>query len=185
MAKSLNDITKVKNLDLLIEVLDTRAITASSNEALINKFNKPVLKIALKKDLSDVIENNNVLIGSINDKNFKNKIFKKIDEFLKGKKEKLIKKGLLHPQFYIMVVGLPNIGKSSLINFLSNKNKVEVANKPGVTRTKQVIKLNEQYFIYDTPGILFKNIESDEIGYKLSLIGAIKKEILPINDISK
>jgi ribosome biogenesis GTPase A len=186
MAKTLRDIQGVQNVDLIIEVVDARAINISSNPELTQGFSKSKLKIALKSDLADLPSlhpNGNVIIGSVKDRKFKTQIINALDVLLAHKIEKLKSKGLVNPQFYVMVVGLPNVGKSSLINFLGSSNKLLVENRPGVTRSRQLVKINHMYYLYDTPGVLIKKIENEIDGYKLSLIGSIKKEILPISEI--
>jgi ribosome biogenesis GTPase A len=93
----------------------------------------------------------------------------------------LKEKGLLIPQFYILVVGLPNIGKSSLINFITEYNtKTIVQNKAGTTRRNQMVKINDNLFLYDTPGIMVKKIDNDNQGYILALLNLIKKEVIPL-----
>jgi ribosome biogenesis GTPase A len=186
MAKSLRDIQSIKNLDIVIEVVDARCINLSSNLELSKTFHKPKLTIALKSDLADIVVVNSrddLLIGSIKNRHFKQKIIGKLDAIFSKKKQELKQRGLINPQFYGIVVGLPNVGKSSLINFLATKTKLIVANKPGVTRTKQLIKINNSYFLYDTPGILFKKITNDIDGYKLALVGVIRREVLPLTEI--
>ncbi|MDR2369645.1 MAG: 50S ribosome-binding GTPase [Mycoplasmataceae bacterium] len=186
MAKALGDIHHISHADAMIEVVDARAIITSSNIELTQKFNKPKLTIALKKDLANLKSaknNSHTLIGSIKDKKFKNQIIDKLNEIFFAKKESLKRRGLINPEFHIIVVGLPNVGKSSLINFLSSRNKLVVANRPGVTRNKQLVRINDNYLLYDTPGVLIKKIVQPEDGYKLALIGVIKKEILPLNEV--
>jgi ribosome biogenesis GTPase A len=184
MAKNFKDIINTKNVDMYIEVLDARAINISSNPNLIST-KKPILKIALKADLAE--KNNhkipNLLIGSINDRNFKQQIISKIFLLLDDKIKSLKNKGLTKPTFHIMVVGLPNVGKSTLINFLSSSHKLKTGNLPGLTRKKTLQKINDNFYLYDTPGILMKNIINEADGYKLALIGAIKREVLPLSDL--
>ncbi|MDR3257899.1 MAG: ribosome biogenesis GTPase YlqF [Mycoplasmataceae bacterium] len=186
MARTLRDIQGAQNLDLIIEVVDARAIHISSNPELTLNFKKEILTIALKSDLAD-LQNvripENTIVGSIKDRQFKNKIINAIDNIFVHKITKLKSKGLLVPQFYIMVVGLPNVGKSSLINFLASSNKLIVENRPGVTKTKQLVKINQNYFLYDSPGVLVKKIDNEVDGYKLALIGTIKKDVLPLDEV--
>jgi len=189
MAKSIKKIQEVKPLDLIIEIVDARAINSSRNNELIKLFNKPKLTIALKEDLADLNNFNvpdDVMVMSINDINFKQKLMFQLNSFFKTKIENLKQKGLLIPQFYIMVIGLPNVGKSSFINAITSFNtKTNVQNKPGLTRKLQMVKISDNFFVYDTPGIMVKKVDSDEQGYKLSLINTIKREILPIDEVTK
>lgn len=185
MAKGLNKIVSAKNIDMFIEVLDARAINISSNPNLI-AVKKPVLKIALKADLADITttdDTNNLLIGSIKDRDFKKIIMAKLYQMMMPNISKAKHEGLIKPSFHIMVVGLPNVGKSSLINFLSSSRNLIVGNQPGVTKSNKLQKVNDTFYLYDTPGILLKNINNIDDGYKLSLLGVIKKEILPLNEV--
>ena len=188
MARAISEIEKtVKDIDLIIEVIDARATSSSSNEEL-SRFNKPILKIALKSDLADlktVKTNEDILFVNTIDKSLRNKVINSIEIKLSEKKQKLISKGLKNPIFYIMVVGLPNVGKSSLINFLANKNRIVAKNQPGVTRNQNTVKLSDSLYLQDNPGILFKKIKDLNTGYKLALINTIKKDILPLYDVVK
>lgn len=93
-------------------------------------------------------------------------------------------KGRLHRPIRIMIVGIPNVGKSSLINKLAGKTAAKTGNKPGVTRGKQWIRINKDIELFDTPGILWPKIEEDMMGIKLACTGAIKDEVLNIEDIA-
>ncbi|MDN5352332.1 MAG: ribosome biosis GTPase, partial [Clostridiales bacterium] len=98
--------------------------------------------------------------------------------------EKAQRQGRMVRPIRTMIVGIPNVGKSSLINRLAGKNAAKTGNKPGVTRGKQWIRLNREIELFDTPGILWPKIESDETGIKLACSGAIKDEILDIETLA-
>lgn len=189
MKKAHDDIKKRLNqVDFIIEVVDARAISLTSNSELIKLVSgKPILHIALKKDLSDInkLENNNVIIGSIKDKNFRNVIINKLNDLFKTKIEKNKNKGLVKYEFIGMVIGIPNIGKSSIINFLSNSKNLIVQNRAGVTKRQTTKKINDNYYLIDTPGILLKNIENIEDGYKLAIMNCINQNILPLYEVVK
>jgi len=183
----LREIQETKPLDLVIEIVDARAILSSRNKELVSSLNKPRLTIALKADLADLFDYvppDDVMILSLKDPDIKQKILYQLNGFFANKITSLKAKGLLVPQFYIMVVGLPNVGKSSFINAVTSFNTTaRVENKAGLTRKIQMIKISENFFIYDTPGIMEKKVESDEQGYKLALINTIKKEVIPIDEV--
>lgn len=187
MKKATDELISIaKNVDLIIEVIDARAIQSSSNQEITKIFQqKPILKIALKTDYSIVNNSNNdeILFASLKEKKFKNLIIKKIYEILDKKIQKDKTRGLVVPKYTILVVGLPNIGKSSLINYLKNKNVLKVQNYPGVTKKQQLVSINENFDIIDTPGILFKKIDDINIGYKLVLINCIKKEVVTLDHV--
>lgn len=181
-----NIINTSYQVDLIIEVVDARAIKSSSNYELLNQIaNKPILTIALKSDYSSLSSspNSNILLGSIKDKNFRQTIINKINELLHDKIAKAHKKGIINPKFSILVVGLPNMGKSSLINFLKNKKVLIAKNMPGVTRNQNLVAINQNLFLIDTPGILLKKIDDIETAYKLVLINAIKRDVLVLEHV--
>jgi ribosome biogenesis GTPase A len=184
MAKGLNKILNAKNIDMFIEIVDARAINVSSNPNLI-ATKKPILKIALKGDLAETNKNKNtnVMIGTIKNAELRNQIMRKLYSLMGAKIQKAKSLGLLNPTFHVMVVGLPNVGKSSLINFLSASKTLVTKNLPGVTKKNTLKKINKDFFLYDTPGILMKNIERTEDGFRLALIGVIKKQVLPIDEV--
>lgn len=187
MKKATDELISIaKNVDLIIEVIDARAIQSSSNQEITKIFQqKPILKIALKTDYSIVNNSNSdeILFVSLKEKKFKNLIIKKIYEIFDKKIQKDKTKGLVVPKYTILVVGLPNIGKSSLINYLKNKNILKVQNYPGVTKKQQLVSINKNFDIIDTPGILFKKIDDINIGYKLVLINCIKKEVVTLDHV--
>jgi ribosome biogenesis GTPase A len=184
MSKTVNKLKELKYIDLIVEIVDARALHISSNPEILKLFPN-VLKttIALKSDLSDVAGFKEGLLCSIHDKNIIKKIIALFDHVLDNKIQSYKRKGLVNPQFYILVVGLPNVGKSTLINKLKGKRTLIAQNRPGVTRTEQLIKINERYLMYDTPGIMVKNIVKITDGYILSLLNVIKNDILPYETI--
>jgi len=193
MNKAINQIKqKLNMIDLVIQVIDARCINSSMNPELINQLNKPVLNIALKADLADLSSideslknNSHLLIGTIKDKKFKKIVINKIYQLFRDKIAKLQAKGLFNPHFNIFVIGLPNVGKSSLINFLISKKKLVVENRPGVTKQQSLVELDKHFFLFDTPGVFVKKINDELSAYKLGLIKTIKKEILPMTEILK
>lgn len=176
---------KKKNIDFVIEVVDARLPYGSSNFELLSIFNnKPIIKIALKSDLIKKDHyKNGFFYASIKTPKDKKKIINYIDLSLKEKKEKLIKKGLKNPTFVGMVVGLPNIGKSSLIKYLSNKKFVNVENRPGVTRKTENIKISDSLFLIDSPGVFLKNVTNYELGLSLALINCVKRDVVDKKDL--
>lgn len=188
MHKSTMHIKKIiSQIDLIIEIRDARAIEASANHELLQFFlNKPVLEIYLKNDLADnsYLKNNKFLLCAF-DKNFRQLMIKEIEKILKIKLKKLKNKGLINPIIQILVCGLPNLGKSTIINKLVEKNVAQTADSPGWTKSFTKFKFYKNMWVYDTPGIFYKTIKNNEIGYQLALIGAIKREVIPLEKTVK
>ncbi|MCV3754306.1 ribosome biogenesis GTPase YlqF [Ureaplasma zalophigenitalium] len=183
MKKATDEIkNKIKQIDFFIQVLDARAIKTSANPDLQTWINgKPLINIVLKSDLaSNIISDENYLIGNLKNKQFRETIINHLYNMFTASMEKLKRKGLINPEFTGMVVGLPNIGKSSLINFLAKKNQLKTENRPGVTKTQATKSINQHFKLIDTPGIFIKNIENENDAYKLIMINCIRKEVVDL-----
>ncbi len=180
---------KKKNVDFIIELLDSRLIKTSSNNDLIKIFNnKLIIKIAVKSDLldlSNVKKDKDIIYCSIKKNKDRQKIISFIENKLSAKIEKLKSKGLVNPIFVGLVVGLPNIGKSSFINFLSDKKQVIVENRPGVTKKVENIKISKNLVLLDTPGVFIKNVESYNDGLNLALINSINRNVVDKKELAK
>lgn len=198
MAKAIREIEeKLKLVDLIIVLLDAR-IPESSFNPLLNKLinNKRVLYILTKKDMADnnltnewlkYYQNNKITNAiAINSKDSKTKIYvsSTIESMMKEKRINDAKKGLKPRPIRTMVVGIPNVGKSTFINTMVNKKVTNVGDKPGVTKVQQWIRINKDLELLDTPGVLWPKFEDQKIGYNLAIIGSIKDDILKIEDIA-
>lgn len=181
MHKSLNHLKKIKkNLDLVIEVLDARAQKISTNHEINQLFNdKPLLKIYLKSDLADCDQNNLKILSSA-DVQIKNKIIRLIEQLLADKVHHMRHKGQVNPILQVLVCGLPNVGKSTIINRLIGKKVAQAADIPGWTKSFCRYKFYKNMWVYDTPGVFYKRVEKPQTGYVLALIGAIKRDLIPL-----
>ena len=186
----------IKLIDLVIELVDAR-IPISSRNPDIDELGKNKARLILlnKSDLAEEKQNDAWV------EYFKNKGFsvvkvnsKKgggiksiqgvIQEACKEKMERDRKRGILNRPVRAMVVGIPNVGKSTFINSLAGKACAKTGNKPGVTKGKQWIRLNKNVELLDTPGILWPKFEDQTVGLRLAFIGSIKDEILNIEELA-
>jgi len=197
MAKAIKEITeKSKIVDLIIVLIDAR-VPKSSFNPLLNEVlkNKKVLYVLTKKDKADGVETNKWLdfynhnqkrAIAIDARDLKNgkSITKEATLLMKEKREKDLARGIKARPIKTMIVGIPNVGKSTLINALVARRVAAVGDKPGVTKVQQWIKINQDLELLDTPGVLWPKFEDIRIGYHLSITGAINDTILPIIDIA-
>ena len=197
MAKTRKQITEdLKLVDVVIEILDAR-IPISSQNPEIQKIiqNKKKVIVLNKSDLSDENENRKwmeyfikqgnraVLVDSNTGKGI-NDVIKQIQLTMADEMKKLSEKGRIGRKIRVMIVGIPNVGKSSFINRITKKNSAEVGNKPGVTKQKQWIRINEEIELMDTPGVLWPKLGSEEVALNLAYTGTIKDDILQITEIA-
>lgn len=185
-------------IDIVLEIVDAR-IPLSSKNPDIQRFakNKKRLILLNKSDLVTSEELNYwkkyfidegyaddvISISAEKGTNMK-LLYQKIDELSKEKIEKGKAKGLLKVSIRLMVAGIPNVGKSRLINRIVGKSKTGVGNKPGFTKGKQWVRIKEGLELLDTPGILWPKFENEEVGMNLAICGAIKDEILPVEEVA-
>jgi len=111
-------------------------------------------------------------------------VFEIIEEACKEKRERDRKRGILNRPVRAMVVGIPNVGKSTFINAIAGKAATKTGNKPGVTKGKQWIRLNKNVEMLDTPGILWPKFEDQQVGLNLAFIGSIKEELLNVEELA-
>ena len=183
MAKTKRQIKEdLKLIDLVVELLDAR-IPISSRNPDIEEITKGKKKIIVlnKSDLAEEKENQRwltyysskgipaVLTDSQNGKGI-GQVINKIEEVMKDKKEEMDSKGRTGRKIRVMILGIPNVGKSSFINRISKKTLAGVGNKPGVTKQKQWIRINEKVELLDTPGVLWPKFESNEVALHLAFL---------------
>ena len=186
---------QLKLVDIVIELRDARCPLASFNPNFDKLFqNKPRLVILNKADLADESENrkwlkyfdenNTLLVNSTND-NLKVIVVNKVKDILKDKIEKAKARGIRKKVLRAMVVGIPNVGKSTFINNIVKKNVAKVENRPGVTKTVSWININEDLSLLDTPGVLWPKFEDQDKAKILALIGSINDDILDKPNLAK
>ena len=196
MAKTMRQIEEdLKLVDIVIEILDARIPISSQNpevQKLIKNKNKII--ILNKSDLSNQKENQKwinyfaqkqipAILCNSNNGDGINKTISQINLIMQEDRKKAEQKGR-NKIARVMVIGVPNVGKSSFINRISNKAAMQVGNKPGVTKQKQWIRLSNNIELLDTPGVLWPKLEKEETALNLAYTGTIKSDVLDKMEIA-
>ncbi len=198
MAKALNAIAPmVKGSDLIVEIADARSPLSTRNP-LLEKFleNKPHLLLLSKFDKADPKTTKEWIEYYKNEKNLiafssdlkHGKVLELLTKasapLVAKKREKEARIGMKKQPLRLLILGIPNVGKSTFINNLAGKKAAKVANRPGVTRAEQWIKVSNDFILLDTPGILPMNYPDKDEAIRLALLGSIKEEVLPLDELS-
>lgn len=200
MVKAINDIKKnLKYIDIVLVVLDARIPFASMNKDIYNIIKqKTVILLFNKADLADPVKLNSAeekykkegcytaRTNAVSGDGIKETInlIKTLGEKIKYKTKTSNNYVILKNVYRVLIVGVPNCGKSSILNKIANKKSAEVGNRPGVTKQKQWIRVDKQIEIMDTPGLLSPKLVENKCGEFLSIAGNIKEEILDIQLLS-
>ena len=180
----------LKLVDAVAEIIDARIPVSSRNPDLDSIIqNKPRVVLMNKCDMADpsstqkwinYFKNNGIVAIPIDCKTGRgiNKFVSSVNEVLKEKIEKQKAKGLLNPTVRVMIVGIPNVGKSTFINRISKNRKAKAEDKPGVTRGNQWFTINKSFEVLDTPGVLWPKFEDKIVGERLAFTGAVKDQIM-------
>lgn len=196
MKKALNEIEeRIKMVDVVIELFDARAPYSSINESLEKvSQNKKKVVVLSKPDLADPKQTelwkaelakkfDCILVLDLTKNSAQNEIAKAVNKLGEEKHKRDIARGMKPQPIKAMILGIPNVGKSSLINRLAGRKAAGVQNKPGYTRGEQWIKVNNNFLLLDTPGVLPMNYENHNKAANLALLGSIREDILPNHDL--
>lgn len=186
---------QIKAVDIVVELRDARIPLASQNPMLHTLAqNKTKVLVFTKSDLADPSvshqwqaffdEQDIVTLFIDSTANVsKKQVIDIIERAGVARREKDAKRGIKNRALKVMVVGIPNVGKSTLINLLAKKKMAKVADRPGVTKTTTWINIGKNLVLMDTPGVLWPKFDDQSIGVKLALTNAIKEQILPVDSI--
>lgn len=198
MAKARREVEeKLKLVDFVIELVDARAPEASQNPMLRKVLgSKPKMVVLMKKDLADKSatdawirhyeeQGTPALAVNADEKGDIQHVIQRAHDMHAAKREKWKRKGVQNPPpGRAMIIGIPNVGKSTLINRLASKKIAKTGDRPGVTTQQQWIKVKKDFELLDTPGILWPKFEDPQVGLVLAAIGTIKDQILPMEEVA-
>ena len=197
MAKTRREIVeKLKLIDIVYEVVDARIPFSSRIKDIDDLIkDKPKIIIMTKKDLCDLDKTNKwveyykslgykvFLTDLLGDKSI-SELLKITDEVLSELNQKRLDKGLKERSYRALIIGVPNVGKSTLINKITGKRSASVGNKPGVTKVISWIRINDKLDLMDTPGILWPKIDDQLVALNLASFSSIRDEILPLDEVA-
>lgn len=197
MAKTRKQITEdLKLVDIVIELLDARIPVSSQNPDIAEIIKEKKRLIVLNKsDLADEKQNQkwisyfqskgiSVVLTDANTGRGMEQILRELEKMMEEELKILAQKGRTGRRIRAMILGIPNVGKSSLINRIAKKATAGVGNRPGITKQKQWIRLNERVELLDTPGVLWPKFESEEVALHLAFTGSIKEEVLEKTEVA-
>ena len=189
-------IEDLKLIDVVIEILDARIPISSQNPDIQNiTRNKKKIVLLNKSDLADDKQTQkwisyfkqNGIIAIPTDSNLgkgSKEVLKLVQKLMEEELEKAAARGRTKRNVRIIIIGIPNVGKSSLINRLVNKKTAEVGNRPGVTKQKQWVRIGQNIELLDTPGVLWPKFEDETVALNLAYVGSIKDEVMPKTDVA-
>ena len=197
MAKTKRLIQEKYNLiDIVYEVIDARIPFSSKIKDIDDLIkNKPKILVMTKKDLCDINESNkwkkyyeekgyNVIILDLSQNNHINDLVLLTNNLCKDILDKRVSKGITKREIRALVLGIPNVGKSTLINRLVGKNVAKSGNNPGVTKNLSWLKTNSNILLLDSPGILWPKLDQEEVALNLASMAAIPRDILPVDKVA-
>lgn len=197
MAKTKREVKeKIDLIDIVFEVIDARIPYSSKNKDIDEIIkNKPHVLIMTKMDLCDkkktskwqkYYEDKGYIVVGVDLLGSKNisSIFSKIEPIVENINLKRQKSGLKPRKIRVLILGIPNVGKSTLINRLVGKKVTNVGNRPGVTKSLEWIRINDKMELLDTPGILWPKLDDNTISHNLASMTAIKEEVFDTEDVS-
>ena len=197
MKKTMDNIrSSLKLVDIVGEIIDSRIPISSKNPVIDDVLkDKPRIMILNKSDMADENETKKwlsyyrkkgygaVVVDALHSKGL-DKIYSVAKEMLSDKFKKLEEKNLSAKTIRMMIVGIPNVGKSTFINSISKRKSAKIGDRPGVTKQVQWIKTKNDLELLDTPGVLWPKFEDERIGLHLAFTGAIKDEIMDIENLA-